>query len=208
MTTAPHAAAFLTAQGVTFTEQQALTLDDFAHGDSLLSARNVGEVVAVVFESSPEGEAFVFPTGDMIVSATERLAMLNDAPDTCPKCGSEDVAVFAASEDREDEADLTECNACRWTAALTPYGVASLAEGEVPTFENRERQQRGRKLLLNSLGNNRDRRDAMDREELEESYVDAIADLLHAAVADGLDISKVCDLVELHLDEELEALGR
>jgi hypothetical protein len=47
-------------------------------------------------------------------------------PSHCPLCSSDDLAVYAADETREDEADLVACEACKWEAALTPEGRASL----------------------------------------------------------------------------------
>jgi hypothetical protein len=56
-------------------------------------------------------------------------SVLDAEPTTCPLCGSDDLGVFTADADtREDEADIVECEACKWTAGLTPEGVASLNE--------------------------------------------------------------------------------
>jgi Zn ribbon nucleic-acid-binding protein len=54
-----------------------------------------------------------------------------EEPEVCPACGSDDLGVFAAADPaREDEADIVECHACRWTAPLTPEGAADLARAE------------------------------------------------------------------------------
>jgi hypothetical protein len=50
-------------------------------------------------------------------------------PSHCPLCGSDDLAVFAADETREDEADLVSCENCDWQAALTLEGRANLDHG-------------------------------------------------------------------------------
>jgi hypothetical protein len=49
-------------------------------------------------------------------------------PSACPKCGSTDTGVFAATVDREDEADLVECEDCHWLAPLTIEGAQSLEQ--------------------------------------------------------------------------------
>jgi len=72
--------------------------------------------------------------------------------------------------------------------------------------EQRMRIERGRGTLLYHAGFGDPAK--ASREELEEFYIDAMADLMHAAHADGLDITKIRDLADLHLDEELDDLGR
>lgn len=49
-------------------------------------------------------------------------------PGCCPECGSDDLGVFAATPEREDEADIVECERCHWDAALTSAGAAALVE--------------------------------------------------------------------------------
>jgi hypothetical protein len=51
-------------------------------------------------------------------------------PTVCPVCGSDDLGVFAATEQREDEADLVTCEDCHWGAALTAEGAANMVEAE------------------------------------------------------------------------------
>lgn len=58
--------------------------------------------------------------------------LLLEEPVVCPGCGYDDLAVIAATEDREDEADVVECAACRWTAPLTPQGAAELTARDQP----------------------------------------------------------------------------
>jgi hypothetical protein len=91
--------------------------------DGDVATVNVNDVwVKVAFDSlahcdSPQAEA---------VSMFGVRTPLEAEPKTCPLCDGDDLAVFAADDDREDEADLVECNACHWTAGLTPEGVAEL----------------------------------------------------------------------------------
>lgn len=49
-----------------------------------------------------------------------------DEPTNCPQCGSDDLGVHCATVQREDEADIVECEACHWTAPLTPEGRSAL----------------------------------------------------------------------------------
>jgi hypothetical protein len=82
--------------------------------------------------------AMRYPDGVVALEVTpaeEGVKMAGEEPGiyllewiACPKCGSEDLAVYAASEEREDEADLVECpeSGCKWKAALTPEGERSL----------------------------------------------------------------------------------
>lgn len=83
-----------------------------------------GQVVCVEFDrvahcDSPQVEA---------VNMFGTRTVLDAEPKTCPLCDSTDLGVFAGDEDREDAADIVECNDCHWTAGLTPEGVASLNE--------------------------------------------------------------------------------
>jgi len=48
-------------------------------------------------------------------------------PEVCPICNHDEVSVWAASDEREDEADLVGCSECGWEAALTPEGAQARA---------------------------------------------------------------------------------
>lgn len=89
-----------------------------ADGDAIEAAALLCPAVAA-FLDVPDGT----------IRYGEHMA-LGREPKHCPSCGSDDLGVFAASEDREDEADLVACERCRWQAAITPEGVASLRAGE------------------------------------------------------------------------------
>lgn len=60
------------------------------------------------------------------MSHTTTAAIITE-PDTCPACGSDDLGVFAATAEREDCADIVECEACGFAAALTAEGLAELS---------------------------------------------------------------------------------
>lgn len=67
------------------------------------------------FASKDEAWDFALERGYLqrfYTSPALRAENLADAWRTCPRCGSEDVGCFAASEEREDCADLTECHDC------------------------------------------------------------------------------------------------
>jgi hypothetical protein len=47
-------------------------------------------------------------------------------PTECPECGSEDLGVCCAFEDREDHADIVACENCSFQAPLSIAGRVSL----------------------------------------------------------------------------------
>lgn len=51
-----------------------------------------------------------------------------EEPTHCPQCGSDDLGVYAATPEREDEADLVGCERCAWEAPLTYEGQLARVE--------------------------------------------------------------------------------
>lgn len=62
---------------------------------------------------------------------------------TCPRCGSDDLGVFAASEDREDMPDLFECERCGFSGVTSEYAEHEVAEAMARGEEHVARERYG-----------------------------------------------------------------
>jgi hypothetical protein len=74
-------------------------------------------------------QAVLLADGDAVEAAAlliPAVADFLDVPRESLHYGRALPTIYAADETREDEADLVACEACKWEAALTPEGRASL----------------------------------------------------------------------------------
>lgn len=67
-------------------------------------------------------------------------------------------------------------------------------------MDNRERRERGQIALNSYMSANRDYGD--ESPITEEAIIDCIADILHFAKTEKTDIAAICNMAQMHVEEE------